>query len=110
MNEGWDGEEYLILFDADERAGVSRRYGVALYLPGYEVAGLVGWDDFLLTDGTGAFFTVPTVPLDPQYLSRRAFTSDPKQLQPDERLRGKVKWYVQPLVFGGDADAPGNLV
>jgi hypothetical protein len=30
-------------------------------------------------------------------------------LKPDERLRGKVKWYVKPVVFGGDPNPGENM-
>jgi len=31
-------------------------------------------------------------------------------LNPDARFSGKIKWYVKPIVFGGDAGVGENLV
>jgi len=30
-------------------------------------------------------------------------------MQPDERFRGKIKWYVKPIMFGGSPTAKENM-
>lgn len=32
------------------------------------------------------------------------------ELEPDARFTGKIKWYVQPLIFGGDPEDEANLI
>jgi hypothetical protein len=44
MTEGWNGEDYLILFSADETADLAPRYRLSTRLPGFELLGLRGWD------------------------------------------------------------------
>lgn len=31
------------------------------------------------------------------------------ELEPDSRLAGKIKWYIKPLIFGGDPESEDNL-
>jgi len=108
MNEGWHGDDYLILFDESEIKAVSDSYALAKLLPGFELLGLVGWDDFIVRDLDGKTYSVPTVPVDPEYFS--AFTI-PKELKliSDPRFEGKIKWHVKPIVFGGDPNVGDNL-
>ncbi len=109
MNKGWLNDDYLILFSEAEVEGASTKYGVSQSLPGLKILGLLGWDDFIVRDGKGGTYSVPTVPLDRQHL--RSFNL-PKTalLKPDDRFMGKIKWYVKPLVFGGDPKEDKNLV
>jgi hypothetical protein len=102
-------KDYLILFDESEVAPASERYGISRLLPGYQVLGLRGWDDFILRDATGQTLSAPTVPLDRQHIAPFAL---PKQLKltGDPRFDGKIKWYVKPIVFGGDANLGENLI
>jgi hypothetical protein len=109
MDEGWNGTDYLILFDEAEIAAASDRYGISRQFPGYEVLGLRSWDDFILRDPTGCIHLVPTIPAVPKYLSPFVVPSA-RVLRPDEQYRGRIKWYVKPLVFGGDALAAENLI
>jgi len=108
MKEGWFGEDYFILFAESERTSKSQRYGVATALPGYTVIGLRGWDDLIVRDTRGDAYTVPALPIAPQYLSQ-CEVPDGTFLQADSRFTGKVKWYVKPLVFGGDPEAEDNV-
>lgn len=108
MVEGWHGENYLVLFDEDEISDLSKRYELGIYLPGHEVVGLQGWDDFILRNSLGVLFTVPTVPLSAQYLAPIAQKLDAITPQPDPRFTGKIKWYVKPIVFG-DPVSPSNI-
>jgi hypothetical protein len=106
MTEGWRGDDYFILFSASEIPEQSKRYGIGEFLPGYSVLGLIGWDDFIVRDTGGSTFKLPTVPCVPQYLEPLQLP-DLAQLEGDDRFRGKIKWYVTPIVFGGNP-APGN--
>lgn len=108
MREGWIDDDYLILFTEEESVAATASYQVELALPGYSIVGLRGWDDFILLDPSGGFFTVPTVPLDAKYLESYTLPSS-EQLGFDARFAGKIKWYVKPIIFGGDAVAADNI-
>jgi hypothetical protein len=108
MVEGWFGSDYLILFADNEVAAAMARYRLVEALPGYVIVGLRGWDDFIMKDVSGKTYTVPTVPLDPQYLKEFELAKD-LPLKGDGRYAGKIKWYLKPLVFGGDPHATDNL-
>ena len=110
MIEGWRDEEYVVLFDEEEVAAASRRYQIEQWLPGHQVVGLRGWDDFIVRDGKGGVFTVPTVPVDPQYLAPFGGAAAGVPLRADGRYTGKIKWYVKPLVFGGDPQLAENVM
>lgn len=109
MTEGWRGDDYFVLFSSPEVAERSGLYGIAELLPGFRVLGLVGWDDFIVQDAAGKIFKIPTVPCDAQYLEPLQLP-DPAKLVADSRFQGKVKWYVTPLVFGGDPNPGDNLI
>ena len=109
MHEGWSAEDYLILFSEVEGAVAADRYGISTALPGYRLHGLVGWDDFIVCNATGGTYRVPTVPLDRQFMRPFALPSDLTGLKADARLAGRIKWYVQPVVFGGDPNVGDNL-
>ena len=110
MIEGWHDDQYVILFDEGNVAEMTRRYELALYLHGFEVVGLRGWDDFIVRDHVGELFTVPTVPVDQKYMARLPGTIDVLRFKGDDRFTGKIKWYVKPIVFGGDPKSPDNIV
>ena len=77
-------------------------------LPGYRIFGLRGWDDFVVQDAANRSYSIPTVPLDLQCLS--PFSIPPNvMLRKDERFEGKIKWYINPIVFGGDPKAEDNI-
>lgn len=108
MIEGWLGDDYLILFDEAEIAAASDRYEISQQLPGYHVIGLRGWDDFILRDSVGQTYSVPTVPTDPKYLTPFPLP-EAASISPDPRFTGRIKWYVTPIVFGGDPRDEKNL-
>jgi hypothetical protein len=110
MIEGWYGDDYLIVFDEAETASASDRYAISQLLPGYEVIGLCGWDDFILRSSAGQIYCAPTIPLNLQRLSPFALPVDLQSLQQDERFRAKIKWYVKPIAFGGDAKLGENVI
>lgn len=108
MEEGWLNDDYLVLFSEAESAIAAENYKLHQHLPGLALVGLCGWDDFIVINPNGAMLTLPTVPMNPK---QAASFSLPEQLalEPDSRFANKVKWYVKPLVFGGDPDDPANL-
>jgi hypothetical protein len=116
MMEGWYGDQYITLF-GEAAPKLEAAYALPDYLPGYRLVGLEGWDDFIVRDATGACFTVPTVPLLSEYLDSFDIPSGPGERTPDgggfppldDRGRGKIKWYIQPIVFGGDPGLGDNL-
>jgi hypothetical protein len=109
MIEGWIGDDYLIFFDPrDEVPSATVEYGVHDVLPGYAVVGLRGWDDLILSREAGRVYTVPTVPIDPQWIAGYELP-DPSALEPDARFAGRIKWYVKPIVFGGSPSAEDNV-
>src|SRR5690348_17048248 len=110
MIEGWQGDDYLILFEGFEILAAENRYGFEKFLPGYRLIGLRGWDDFIVRDEAGRFYSIPTVPLVPQYLESFTLPQPEATLVSDSRFTGKVKWYVKPIVLGGDPNAGENLI
>jgi len=109
MTEGWLQDEYLVLFDEQEIKEMTERYGVARFVTGYEGLGLRGWDDFILRDKEGNLFKLPTLPLSLEYLEPFSMVIEQNKIERDERFSGKVKWYVQPLIFGGDPQSEENM-
>ena len=110
MKEGWLGDEYLILFEGSEIDAATGCYAVALVLPGFDLIGLRGWDDFIVRDQNGDFFSVPTGPFDMKKLTPFQMPNGAPDLQPDDRFAGRIKWYVKPVLFGGDPEIGDNLV
>jgi hypothetical protein len=108
MNEGWFRDDYFILFTEAERASKSHRYGIGTALPGYTVIGLRGWDDLIVIDNRGDAYTVPAVPIDGQYITPCKIPES-ASLEPDDRFTGRIKWYVKPLIFGGDPNGKDNV-
>ena len=109
MTEGWHGDDHLILFDEAEAGQASNRYAIAKFLPGYRVIGLRGWDDFIVQDSAGGTYIVATVPAVAKNLSPYTLPAADSKLSPDDRFKGKIKWYVKPVVFGGDPAMTENV-
>jgi hypothetical protein len=109
MREGWHNEDYLVLFDEAEISDASDRYAIAESLPGYEVVGLRGWDDFVVRNTAGQIYTIPSVAPEARYLSPFVPPNGHTALQGDDRFAGKIKWYVKPLRFGGEPDLAENI-
>jgi hypothetical protein len=109
VREGWIGDNYLILFDDQELDNLCRRYAVALNLPGFVIVGLCGWDDCLVRNSKGDVFCVPAVPMYATYLVPFLLPEKGAKLEADNLLAGKVKWYIKPLVFGGDPSSTDNI-
>jgi hypothetical protein len=111
MQECWLNDDYLILFeDEHEAEAAADRYGLALTLPGFRLIGLRGWDEFLVVDKNGGVFSVPTVPLGRDELVPFRMPPGAANLERDDRFVGKIKWYVKPVIFGGDPEIGDNLI
>jgi hypothetical protein len=110
MTEGWCGDDYFILFSGDEVDSASSRYEIEAAMPGHQIVGLVGWDDFILRSEAGSTFRVPTVPLSSGLAAPYIVPTFRDPLVGDSRFTGKVKWYVKPIAFGGDPIEPTNIV
>ena len=110
MIEGWYGRDHLILFNEDEIASASDRYAVSQFFPNYKLIGLRGWHDFILQRSNGATYCVPTVPAVAEQLLAYALPSSGTTLRLDHCFQGKIKWYVKPVVFGGDPQSQANII
>ena len=108
MLEGWHNGDYLVLFDEAEITAASDRYQISQMLPGYQILGLRGWNDFIVRDAAGYTYSIPAVVPDPRRLSPFALPSDQTDLKGDDRFSGRIKWYVKPLLFGGSPDLGEN--
>ena len=103
MNEGWYGDEYLVLFTQAESDAAAARYSLARRLPGYVLVGLRFWDDFIVVSPAGTCLSLSTVPLDVARGQEFELPSAALCLRPDTRFNERVRWYVKPLMFGGEA-------
>ena len=110
MREGWHGDDYLILFADSELDAASARYAISELLPGYVVIGLRGWDDLIVKDSRERIFSVPTLPLSIGALSPFSIPKRPEELEADTRFTGTIKWYIKPIVFGGDPKLEENTL
>ena len=63
-----------------------------------------------MQDARGATYCVPTIPTVADHLSAYTLPSSVTTLSPDDRRQGKVKWYVKPIVFGGDPQSQENII
>jgi hypothetical protein len=110
MIQGWHHEDYFILCENQAEADhFTERYDISTYLPGHTFVGLKGWDDFIVLDASGHVYTVPTVPMASEELCAFALDIASATLRPDSNLSDKIKWYVQPIIFGGDPDEGQNM-
>jgi hypothetical protein len=109
MREGWHNDDYLVLFDGAEISAASNRYAISESLPGYDVIGLRGWDDFIVRDTADHTYSIPAVGPDLRHLSPFVLPDDRTVLKRDDRFIGRIKWYVKPILFGGDPDLGENV-
>jgi len=100
----------LISFNEAGVASASDRYLISRFNPGHQVIGLRGWDVLIVRDSVGLVYTVPSVPMDSGFLSRYVLPEAESSMVPDERFLGKIKWYVQPIEFGGDPNVEMNVI
>ena len=110
MKEGWHNEDYLILFESEEIELKQQEYGLDRLLPGHRLLGLVGWDDFLVMESASEkLYRVPTIPISSRHRKEWPHSVDSTALTPDGRFQGKVKWYVKPIIFGGNPNPEENM-
>ena len=109
MKEGWHGDNYLLLLDPSEVAAATMSYHLDRFLQGFSVIGMLNWDDLIVRDANDSIFSVPSVPLSPDHLRVLTFALPTIPLVSDLRFTGKVKWYVKPILFGGDPSATDNI-
>lgn len=110
MTEGWHNDNYLILLDETESKEWESTYELEERLPGYHLIGLFDWDDFIVIDSSnGSVYRVPTVPVIEERKEEWNGLSEIQSLEADERLTGKIKWYIKPLIFGGSPTDEENL-
>ena len=108
MTEGWFNFDYVVLFSETERIARSMDYKIAKYLPGFTLIGLYDWDYFLVTDSEGLLYSVPSLPLDVNSTEKFSLPEN-ILLETDERYTGKIKWYLKPLILGGNPSENRNL-
>jgi hypothetical protein len=109
MREGWHHDEYLMLLGSTEVHPVSGQYAITRWLPGYRMIGVRGWDELLVQDQAGRVFSVPAIPIRAEHLEPFDLPPPDAELVPDSRFSGKIKWYLQPLVFGGSPSEESNI-
>ena len=111
MKDGWHNDDHFVLFESQEEAtAATARYGLSEYLPGLFIVGLKGWDDFILCDSHGKYFTIPTVPLSKDGLRPYSFPAESLKLKADSRFVNQIKWYITPIVFGGSPTQNENMI
>jgi len=110
MIEGWHNDLYVVIFEGAEITAASLRYDVEKYLPSYDVVGIIGWDDLVVRDKAGVDFTVPAVPISLEETKILGLSVEEVNLSPDSRAKGKIKWYIKPIVFGGDPNVGENMM
>ncbi|MFA6289613.1 MAG: hypothetical protein WC661_19710 [Opitutaceae bacterium] len=111
MKEGWHNDDYFILFETQEEAKLATaRYELANSLPGFVIIGLLGWDDFILSDANSNYYTVPTVPSDKEEIRSFVFPAETMKLESDTRFSNKIKWYIKPIIFDGSPTEKENMV
>ena len=108
MIEGWLGDEYLVLFDEVEADAFAGAYSISEFLPGLVLVGLRGWDDFIVRNPACELFVVSTVPLTHSGMEPFDLPGN-FRLTPDERFVGRVKWYIKPILFGGNPSDDENI-
>jgi hypothetical protein len=109
VKEGWWKDDYYVLFDAAEVEQMTNLYGIERDLPGYTLIGLKGWDDFIVRDVRKSVCTVPTVPVDSRHLKSVETPTERDALKRDPRWEGRIKWWLQPIAFGGDPQDEKNV-
>jgi hypothetical protein len=110
MKEGWHNDEYFIIFDRDESTQLTTAYGLPAFLPGYKLLALRSWDDLVILSPSDEVFTCPSVHAVNKYFEPFDMPVLPTELKADKRYAGRVKWYITPIVFGGDPQLVANTI
>jgi len=110
MKEGWSSDgDYFILFEEGEQSETAERYQLPDLLPGFELLGLRGWEEFLVRGVDGQIFAVPVVPIAAAQLVPAELPPENSALEADPGLVGRIKWHINPLIFGGDPTSDANV-
>jgi hypothetical protein len=107
--EGWLSKNYYILFSNEEKQLYWEQHHLKKYLPDFDVFGLFNWDYFIINKSNKLYAIVPTVPLMEKYITVFTYINRSMLLTQDPKQKGKIKWYKNPLVFGGNANDPDNI-
>lgn len=107
--EGWLAKNYYILFSEEERDLYAKQHRLGGYLPEYSFFGLFNWDYFIINIPNTSYAIVPTLPLLPEYITKFAYKNRSILLTQDPSLKGKVRWYKTPVVYGGDPGDESNV-
>jgi hypothetical protein len=108
-SEGWLDDNYVILFSEAETESIFDAYGLNSTIHGYRLVGILSWDNFIVKNSKGEIFKIPTVPAISKYLEPVEFNKIKKSLNKDDRLTNKIKWYIKPIIFGGDPELEENI-
>ena len=108
--EGWLSKNYYILFSQTEKDLYWDKHNLKQYLPNYDVFGLFNWDYFMINQSNKLYAIIPTVPLLDKYITKFIYKNRSMLLTQDPTIKGKVKWYKNPLVFGGNPNDKENTV
>lgn len=107
--EGWLSKNYYILFSDSEKELYKEKHHLGKYLPEYEFFGLFNWDNFIVNVPNKYYAIVPIIPLLPKYVTKFSYKNRSILLTQDPSLKGKMRWYKTPLVYGGDPKDEGNI-
>jgi len=108
MKHFWVDDIHYNLFEEEEHLLISK-YKIDLYISGYKLIGLIGWDEFLL-EKDKKYFKVPTVPIDINNLEEISDICKLNELTNKESIYDKIKWYTKPIVFGGNPKDEKNII
>lgn len=92
MKDGWLQTDYFALAECQQESRqLTAEYGISEALPGYSFIGLIGWNDFILSNHDGRYFRVPTVPLTNDRLDHYVLPMENLRLEVDPAVAGRVK-------------------
>jgi hypothetical protein len=108
MKEGWNSDKYWILFNKEEIPIITRRYNIEKFIKGYKIIGLMNWEDFILEDKNGKHYLMPTIPIDLKHIKAIEY-SEITEFKEARKYKGKIKWYIKPIIFLGNPDDKKNI-
>ena len=113
MIEGWhDKDDYVILYEEQLEAPADggSLWDCGALSPGFHTSGIK------LAGTTSYYETLPGNYAAPrscwsvrEYLQPLGFQLDPSRIQSDARFTNRIKWYITPLVLGGDPSSEKNM-
>lgn len=108
MKSGWHQNIHYNIFTEEEALCFYTKYNIDNYIPEYRLIGLIGWDDFIISKNN-EFYKIPTVPIDLKYCEKLPILDLSIKLTEDSRIKNLIKWYIKPIVFGGNPEAQDNV-